>query len=168
MTRVRLAAAFAAVAVLAACTPSERSVQTSSNPVGDRSQCEVTAVVDGDTFRCADVGRVRIVGINAPELAHGTGERDQCYGQESRRALAGLIEGQYVTITTDPTQGTRDRYGRRLGYIATPEARDVGHQLVADGAARAVFVHPRSGQYEAAERAARQQQRALWRACGSD
>lgn len=157
-------------ALLTACQPVDTEGTAATSTEGDDgSGCAVTAVVDGDTFRCAIDGqqdeRVRLVGVDAPELAHDEGERDECGGQAARRALADLVAGQRVTITTDPAQGERDRYGRRLGYVATSTTRDVGRQLVTEGAARAVFTHPRQDTYERQQRAARAESRGIWRSC---
>jgi len=69
-------------------------------------------VFDGDSIEADVDGRteeVRLVGINAPE-------GDECFGDESREALIGLLgEGDLVLV---PGSGDdTDRYGRLLRYV---------------------------------------------------
>lgn len=78
----------------------------------------VACVLDGDTFdvgACGDdVGvRVRMLGINAPEIAHA--EPAECYGDIAATALRELIDGRAVVLTFD--YECFDRYGRSLAYV---------------------------------------------------
>jgi len=73
-------------------------------------------VVDGDTLHC-DGGRVRLLGIDAPELpGHSRVDRDCAPGDpyESTESLKrGLGEGASVRIERVGT----DRYGRTLAMV---------------------------------------------------
>ena len=128
----------------------------------------VLDVLDGDTFIATDlagepVGRVRLVGVDAPELAEG-----QCWSQDAATALAQLAKaGTRVELTIDPGQGERDRYGRLLGYVRTIDAArlDVGLQLLEHGHARPWGQHPRRELYEAVGGAAAHQDLGLWGVC---
>jgi micrococcal nuclease len=75
-----------------------------------------------------------------------------------------------VVLKGDPTQATRDKYGRLLAYVWIRGARDLGFQQLARGLAR-VYVYDRPfqrlGAYRAAERAGKRQSRSVWHACGS-
>ncbi len=78
----------------------------------------VACVLDGDTFdvgACGDdVGvRIRMLGINAPEIAHT--EPAQCYGDIAATALRELIDRRAVVLTFD--YECFDRYGRSLAYV---------------------------------------------------
>lgn len=69
-------------------------------------QARVVDVHDGDTVRLADGQRVRLWGIDAPELK-------QPFGRESRDHLAHMVEGRTVRL-----QGHgEDRYGRLLAVV---------------------------------------------------
>lgn len=124
----------------------------------------VTRVVDGDTldvlFRNGEKERVRLVGIDTPELA-------ACYGAAAKRRATRLAAARAVVVRGDPTQSARDRYGRLLGYVRVGST-DLGRRLVLGGFAK-VYVHDRPFQrlsgYRDAQRAARRLQRGLWRAC---
>ena len=61
--------------------------------------CTVTRITDGDTLRCSDGTRVRIAGIDAPEIS-GCGEGRQCVqgdAEASKRSLAGLAAGRTLS-----------------------------------------------------------------------
>lgn len=128
----------------------------------------VQDVLDGDTFTATDpggdpVGRVRLVGVDAPELTEG-----QCWSQDATTALRQLvITGTRVELTIDPGQGERDRYGRLLGYVRTTDAAgvDVGLRLLEQGHARPWGQHPRRQAYQDAADAAADQDLGLWGAC---
>ncbi len=84
----------------------------------------ITSVIDGDTVTirfnsdilpsgCSRTERVRLIGINTPEL---TINPPEYYAEEARDFL-----NQYyltpITIKFDSVSDRRDRYGRLLAYI---------------------------------------------------
>lgn len=109
-------------------------------------------VVDGDTLDFGGARRLRIAGIDAPELRQ-TCERDgRAYacGEAARDALRDLVRAGVTCKVAG-----RDKYDRDL---ATCEAagRDVGAALVERGMAVAY------GRYEAEERVARARVAGMW------
>ncbi len=72
--------------------------------------CRVERVADGDTFYCRDGRRVRLIGIDAPELAQGHGGR---LALDALRKL--LPRGAMVRLELDAAG--RDRYGRILAHV---------------------------------------------------
>jgi micrococcal nuclease len=130
-------AAAAAGGVLTA-VPSASAVQLSGT---------VSDVVDGDTIKVVSRGfetPVRLIGIDTPETRHPD-KPVQCFGPAaSARAKRLLPIGQRVTLVTDPTQDTRDRYGRLLAYVYRPGRSgprgSVNFALVATGYAK-VYVY---------------------------
>ncbi len=103
----------------------------------------VTRVIDGDTIRVVARGfetPVRLIGIDTPET-RAPGTPVQCFGPAAtRRAQRLLPEGRRVVLVTDPTQATRDRYGRLLAYVHLPGRRgpagSVNWSLVRSGHAK--------------------------------
>ena len=91
----------------------------------------VVRVVDGDTLGLAGE-RIRLVGMDAPELAqscHLDGKPYAC-GEVARDALVRLTLGISVTCQA---RG-RDRYGRLLA-MCEAAGQDLGARLVRDGLA---------------------------------
>lgn len=71
-------------------------------------------VTDGDTIRCGDE-RVRLLGINAPELPGHCRRGRECVkgdGLASKRSLERLVSGRPVQLE----RYGRDRYNRTLAY----------------------------------------------------
>jgi endonuclease YncB( thermonuclease family) len=102
-------------------------------------------VIDGDTL-VADRVRIRLHGIDAPELS-------QAGGEAARAHLIRLIGDCPVWI--EPL-GT-DLYERRVARVHGP-AGDLGRRMVRDGYARAAY----GTDYAAEERAARADRAGLW------
>src|SRR5688500_19256831 len=74
----------------------------------------VRFVVDGDTLDVSGVGRVRLLGIDAPEFGSGF-EPPAPFAREARDRLAALALRQWVRLEAD--QEKRDGYGRALAYV---------------------------------------------------
>jgi len=79
-------------------------------PVRQTSTCVISRVVDGDTIECSGVGRIRLIGMDTPEMSQGP------YGALATEALAELTPvGSTVELELDVEP--RDRYGRLLAYV---------------------------------------------------
>jgi endonuclease YncB( thermonuclease family) len=109
----------------------------------------VTHVVDGDTLDLADGRRVRLVGMDTPEVG-------ECGYAEAAAALTTLTLGKRVTLV--PPDEDRDQYGRLLRYVDVAGV-DAGLRLVRRGLAIARYdsrdgygFHPREPQYLRADR----------------
>lgn len=80
---------------------------------------DVVSVYDGDTIAVSVDGqreRVRIIGIDAPEMARD-GAAAECYAQPAASHLQSLVQGKRVHLLADPTQDDRDRYDRLLRHV---------------------------------------------------
>ena len=92
----------------------------------------VAAVFDGDTCQLADGRRVRLAGIDAPEMAHD-GRAAQYYAAAAAALLQRVTRGvplQFVGVGPD-----KDRFGRMLGDLLLPDGASVAALLVGEGAA---------------------------------
>lgn len=72
--------------------------------------CAVLSITDGDTLRCRDGTRVRLAGIDAPELPGHCRQGRQCVTGDaaaSRRALAQLASGRSLTCRSVGTSYDR-------------------------------------------------------------
>jgi micrococcal nuclease len=132
----------------------------------------VSRVVDGDTVHVTD-GRgsrikVRVLGIDTPETVDRR-KPVQCWGPEATRFATTTLLHKKVTLFTDPTQATRDRYDRLLAYVYLPDGSNYSLLAARAGAARSyVFNHKPVAQHAAittAEAQARLAHRGLWGAC---
>lgn len=125
----------------------------------------VARIVDGDTLDVrlgsGKSERVRVIGIDTPE-------RGACFFSEASGRTSSLALGKRVTLRGDPTQDTRDRYGRLLAYVDVNGSLDLGLRLVREGyAAVYVFRNPfrRLSAYQAAAGAAKTSKAGVWTSC---
>lgn len=126
----------------------------------------MSAVIDGDTIRINDDTRVRIIGIDTPEIGRD-GDPDECYAQTAREELNDLIYDRQVTLVSDPSQEDTDRYDRQLRHVFIGET-NVALTLIESGAGyEYTYDVPYQDQeeYRTAEDDARTHARGLWGAC---
>lgn len=71
-----------------------------------QSENTVVEVVDGDTFQLSSGKRVRLMGVDAPEI-------DRCGGREAKERLTELISNKNVTLSEETTEA----YGRSLALV---------------------------------------------------
>lgn len=84
---------------------------------------QVEHVHDGDTVT-VDATRIRLYGIDAPELA-------QAGGKASRDYLSSLVRGERVEVIPKDV----DAYGRTVAVLRLQDGRDVNALMVAGGQA---------------------------------
>ncbi|NJC06494.1 endonuclease YncB(thermonuclease family) [Sphingomonas kaistensis] len=81
--------------------------------------CLAATVIDGDGFRCRNLGEVRLLGIDAPDYQRsrpcrqGFGDH-VCSDHQARAAKEAMQSALRLGPVRVETVG-RDRYGRRLG-----------------------------------------------------
>ncbi|MEQ1909193.1 MAG: thermonuclease family protein [Vicinamibacterales bacterium] len=121
----------------------------------------VRFVIDGDTVDVASIGRVRLLGIDAPELGRGF-ETSAPFGREARDRLASLLLHRWVRLEQDGP--TLDTYNRHLAYVHTEDGQFVNALLVREGLARVSARLPltRIQELQRAEREAQTARRGMW------
>ena len=133
----------------------------------------VTWVYDADTLDIAPHGKVRLLGIDAPEKS--ASDRDQAFVRlgilpKRLRAIHGAgiaygisnVKGKAVTLTAGTTP--RDRHGRLLAYVSLADGRLLNRLLLEEGL---VIVYRRfdfagKDDFLAAEAAAKRRGVGLW------
>ncbi len=152
------------LALLAACWLAIATVAHAGtlSVVGTSRWVRVADIFDGDTFRTAEGDKVRLLGINAPEVAHGN-QPGQPLGRAATRALKELIAGRTVQLTFDRER--RDAYGRLLAHVWRRDGLWVNGEMVRRGLAFAYPFVPnlqRADRLLALERKARRARRGIW------
>ena len=136
------------------------SATAQSLPRTDQSFA-VRFVIDGDTLELSGVGRVRLLGIDAPELGSGF-ETPAPFAREARERLASLALRQWVRLERDDQ--VRDAYGRALAYVIRTDGLLLNAELLRAGLARvsARVSLRRLGELRRAEEEAQRVHRGIW------
>jgi len=136
----------------------------------------VKRAVDGDTLVLEDGERVRLIGIDTPEM-HESNKlyRDasrsrqdattiQKLGRLSYEFTKQLVEGKRVSLEFDVER--HDRYGRLLAYVYLKDGTFVNARIVQEGYASLLTYPPNvkySDLFAKLYREARENRRGLWR-----
>lgn len=136
----------------------------------------VRRVVDGDTLELENGERVRLIGIDTPEVhvseklykdSRRTG-RDiaqiQELGRRSSEFTKGLVEGKRVSLEFDVEK--YDRYKRLLAYVYLKDGTFVNAEIVKAGYASLLTIPPDvkyADLFRQLYQEARENKRGLWR-----
>jgi micrococcal nuclease len=175
-----LVLAGGALVVPSACGPDDTSavpVPASTPPGPSEANAVVDHIVDGDTIDVIVDGsdeRVRLTGIDTPEIAHAaSGSRPatpgECFGDEATAFTTALLPiGTPVRLERDIVG--RDDYGRLLAYVyRADDGVFVNYEIVRQGYAQPLTIPPNVTFAELMVEAARDAESddvGLWSACG--
>ncbi|WP_338324015.1 thermonuclease family protein [Candidatus Methylobacter oryzae] len=104
----------------------------------------VKTVYDGDTVVLEDGRRIRLLGINTPEIRHRDKPAD-AGGYEAKRWLVDKLQDTKVRLEAGAEK--TDDYGRMLAHLFTENKEHINLQLVAAGLA-SVSIFPPNLLYE--------------------
>lgn len=135
----------------------------------------VTRAVDGDTLALENGEKVRLIGIDTPEMhesaklfrdARRSGQEAraiQSLGRRSYQFTSGLAAGTRVRLEFDVEK--RDKYNRLLAYVYLKDGRCINAEIVKQGYASLMTIPPNvkhADEFRALYREARQKKRGLW------
>jgi micrococcal nuclease len=174
----RSALATASIAIAAGCTSEGSPARPTTAPPDTvlAPNAVVDRIVDGDTIDVVVEGRkerVRLIGIDTPEIAHpASGDRPgnaaECFGDEAMRYTERLLEpGAPVRLERDVV--ARDDYGRLLAYVhRADDGIFVNYEIVRQGYAQPLTITPNdrfAPLFVEAAQLAESDDAGLWEAC---
>lgn len=135
----------------------------------------VTRAVDGDTLKLENGERVRLIGMDTPEM-HESNKlyRDashqhqdvgviQALGRRAYQFTKGLVEGKNVSLEFDVER--HDKYGRILAYVYLKDGTFVNAEIVKQGYASLMTIPPNvkyADLFQKLYKEAREKKRGLW------
>ncbi|MCB5162312.1 thermonuclease family protein [Marinomonas algarum] len=122
---------------------------------------KIERVVDGDTIHLEDGRKVRLIGLDTPELDHKKGLHEP-YALAAKNFLTEHLD-HYVYI--QKSKSDRDRYGRYLYYLFDKDRISLTSQLLSEGLGYRIAVSPNLAYQDcfiASENAARRAHKGLW------
>lgn len=154
----------AAIAVVLLWPADRQPVPSGATGIPSTATAAVIEYVhDGDTVFLEDGRKVRLLGIDTPEI----GEHAECYGEEAAALLRRLLpEGSEVWVLPDVEP--LDQYGRSLLFIYTDDATNINLAMLQRGAAEVEQYAPNlmlRDELELAESEARHGAEGMWGSC---
>ncbi len=130
----------------------------------DLEQVRINFIYDGDTVRTDTGEKIRLLGVDAPEMNWGEGEPD-FYAWEAFEYTKEILLGQLVYLEYDEVK--EDKYGRTLAYLFLADGTFFNKKLLEKGYARLLLIPPNlkySDVLREAEESARAAGRGIWSA----
>jgi len=124
----------------------------------------ISYIHDGDTLHLNGGRKVRLIGINTPELSRGN-KVAEAFAEEAKTALKALFKNN-KSISLVYGKEKHDHYQRLLAHIFTSDGRNVQAWLLANGFARSITFPPNTqftACYFEQERLARCNKTGLWK-----
>ena len=124
---------------------------------------QVKKVYDGDTILLANGNKIRLLGINTPEIEGRYKSVSEAGGEAAKQWLKKTILKQKVRVEIDVEK--HDKYSRILAHVFTADKQHINLELVKNGYA-SVNIHPPNLKYTAellaAQKKAEQTQLGIW------
>ena len=123
----------------------------------------VTHVYDGDTVKLANGDRIRLIGINTPEMNYDTGTPEP-YAKKAKRLLEKLTLNKKIGLKLG--KESKDRYKRILGHAYLLDGTNVQYRMLMSGLAFHINIPPnlnRQNCYKTAENLAKRNRIGLWK-----
>ena len=121
-------------------------------------------IVDGDTLHLKDGRKVRLIGINAPEVTRGD-KAAEPFSAEATNTLKKLFSNNRA-VSLVYGEEKHDRYDRLLAHVFTADGKNAQSLLLRRGVARAITFPPNTrfaACYLQQERIARCNKTGLWK-----
>ncbi len=103
----------------------------------------IKRVSDGDTIVLENNNKIRLLGINTPEVAKGRSPAE-AGGNRAKNWLIKRLKNQRVRLEYDAVK--QDKYNRTLAYVFTENNENINLELVANGLA-SLSIYPPSLKY---------------------
>ncbi|MFA5142964.1 MAG: thermonuclease family protein [Candidatus Omnitrophota bacterium] len=155
-----------------------RFLMTSHRPAAEPAKEEtvfVAKAVDGDTLKLSDGRRVRLLGVDTPELHYSEKLlRDARRSRKDIKAIQGmgeraadftrrLCEGKRIRIETDIRR--LDKYGRLLAYAYLDDGTFVNAKILEEGYGQVMTIPPNvkhADYFMKLQQEARERGKGLW------
>lgn len=136
----------------------------------------VARVVDGDTLKLSSGERVRLIGVDTPEVHYSNkllrdSKRSgadiatiRSLGEAASKFTKDLCLGKRVRLEYDVER--RDRYGRTLAYVYLEDGTFVNAKIIEEGCGQIMTVPPNvkyAGHFRKLEGEAREGKKGLWK-----
>jgi len=141
ISKKALFSAFFYVSTVSATSPALSTTTDSCNTQQFDDTATLKYVHDGDTIRLTDDRKIRLLGIDTPELAR-KGNPAQPYALDAKKALKVLLSNNSGRVNLVYGNERKDRYGRVLAHLYLDNGQNVQSALISQGLAIAFTTPP--------------------------
>ncbi len=134
------------------------------SPPATSERVKVRHVHDGDSLVLTNGTRVRLIGVNAPEMSHQD-QPAQALAVKARDRLRQLLFQNANSARLVSGKQRLDRHGRKLAHLWLADGRNLSAELLGEGLGWAITIPPNVGFldcYLKSEDAARRAARGVW------
>ena len=159
--RAPLAGALFFTLLLGLC---QALAQPSCQPQAQGFSAIVSYIYDGDTVRTRSGERIRLIGINTPEMSRRRRPAEPL-AMKAREKLIALLQQSGNRVIVVPGRQSHDRYGRLLAHLFLPDGRNVHQLILNSGLAFRIAIPPNlqlQDCYRHAEQQARKARLGVW------
>lgn len=124
----------------------------------------LTSIYDGDTLRLEDGRRIRVLGINAPEMARKGQPAEPLSAEAKKAAKVFLAHSEVIQLSYERQK--KDRYGRMLAHVYDEKGRSLAAHLLSSGLAFHISIPPNVAESDCLhqqEISARRLRKGIWR-----
>jgi len=125
-------------------------------------QAYVTKVYDGDSLKLADGRKIRLIGINTPEMNYDTGTPEP-YAEKAKQLLENTVLKHKVRLKYGTDK--KDHYKRTLAHLLLNDETNIQYVLLEKGYASNIAIPPNLWMhkcYQAAEKLAQKTKKGIW------
>lgn len=83
--------------------------------IAQSRKAEIVFVYDGDTVLSGKREKIRLLGIDTPEMNYDSDKLPQCFAFEAKKYVEDRVKGKWVMLTFE--SGKKDKYGRTLAWV---------------------------------------------------
>lgn len=147
-----------------AAIPTNTSIPT---PTVKRELYKITKVIDGDTIDVTIKGvntRVRLIGIDTPESVDPR-KPVECLSKEASNFTKQILDGKFVYLEDDDSQGNKDKYNRLLRYVFLEDGTHVNKAVIESGYAHEYtydLPYKYQKEFKQAQKEAQENKKGLW------
>ena len=142
------------------------STAVSACKTGEMSETvKVKFVYDGDTLYLKDNRKIRIIGIDTPEMRHHD-QIGEAFAAEATEALRELLYKHNNQVQLQIGSDAYDRYGRLLAHVFLPDGTNISEWMLSQGLATTLFIPPNLKYlecYKKKENKAQREQLNIWK-----
>ena len=135
------------------------------SPLETTETAQVKWIYDGDTIKLNDGRKLRIIGIDTPEVSRRK-KKSEAYARQATEQLRELLAKNNNKIKILIGKQTHDKYKRLLAHVFTPDNINISQWMLNKGLATMLVIPPNeryASCYQSAEKKAQDKRLNIWK-----